>query len=133
MKSAFIALSLACLAACSSIPYGEVNGQRTKFSDPDVYDVIIVAVDGQMYMDGRTVMRLVPGFHLLQLASSKHDSRGNVAYQPYPLNVNACTRYKFVAKHERKFKIDDWQVVPDGEEKITPCSVTPGGDSARVH
>ena len=124
MPSKYFVIIFAFLTGCSSIPYGEFDGQRVKFTDPDVYDVIIVASDGNAYFDDRKTMQLKPGYHLLQLASSKQGARGEVAYQAFPLNVKPCTRYSFVAKHEERFKITEWILTPTGEMLLPKCTVS---------
>lgn len=116
-----------CLAAtsCATLQWGEFDGQRTRMSDPDVYDVVVVAVDGMAQFDGRTNQRLKPGPHLLELASAKRAGHGGVSTVPFPINVKPCTRYSFVAKYRSRTNIDAWDLVPTGETLMAGCETAP--------
>lgn len=117
----FLALCCMVLGGCATLDWGEFDGQRTRMADPDVYDVIVVAADGMQNFDERTRQRLKPGFHLLQLASSKPGRPGSVATVPLPLNVKPCTRYSFVAKHHQRASVDDWELISAGETQMAGC------------
>ena len=119
--TAYIAMS-ALLAGCSTIPYGVFDGERVSRVDPDTYDLFVLAVDGQMDTDGRKTKNLKPGFHLLNVVSSKPGRRGELTFQPLPLTVEPCVRYRFVAKHAGRLDNQRWEPVLVGTNTIPGCN-----------
>ncbi|HMM65471.1 MAG TPA: hypothetical protein PKC03_00895 [Dokdonella sp.] len=117
----FCALFFLCLTGCATMQWGEFDGQRSRTSDPDVYDVLVVAADGLANFDKRKQQRLKPGFHLLVVASAKKGNNGEVASISFPINVKPCTRYSFVAKHRSRLDIYNWDLVPVGETTMAGC------------
>lgn len=125
-------ISFVLLSGCASMQWGEFDGQRKKMADPDVYDVIVVAVDGRADFGGRTNYRLQPGFHLLQVASSKQGNHGEVSVIPLPISVKPCTRYSFAAKHHSRIGIENWDLLSTGETLMPGCE-EPAKNSGRHH
>ena len=117
------------LCSCSTTPtatyygprHGTVDGFTTQRADPDIYSIKIVSVDGELYPDLPSRLSLKPGFHWLQVASTKTDFRGGFTYQPLPLNVEPCTNYRFVAKHDKSLSNRHWQVVENGKTVDENC------------
>ena len=110
------------LSSCSTIPYGVFDGERLSRVDPDIYDLFVLSVDGQMDTDGRKTKNLRPGFHLLNVVSSKPGHRGELTFQPLPLTVEPCVRYRFVAKHEGRLDNQRWEPVLAGTNVIPGCN-----------
>jgi len=139
MTRATICLAAALAAAgCStiasgrtSIPYGEFDGANNRRADLDMYDVVIVGIDGEMYFDGRKKERLKPGPHLLQVASTKEGRRGELTYQSLPLTVKPCTRYTFAAKHDPSLTNGDWELVLVSVSPVPSCQGGTPEDSAQ--
>lgn len=117
----FGALFFLCLTGCATMQWGEFDGQRTKMSDPDVYDVLVMAADGHANFDERKRQRLKPGVHLLVVASAKKGNNGEVSSISFPIVVKPCTRYSFVAKHRSRANIYNWDLVPAGETTMAGC------------
>lgn len=109
--------------------YGLFDGTTTKAADPRVHELRVVSVDGELKTDLPTRVKLRPGFHWLQVASSKRGRRGEMTYQPLPLEVEPCMRYRFVAQHEKGFSTRRWQVVSVGQERRGDCKATGPGTS----
>jgi len=124
MKYVFILCCLA-LSGCATMQWGEFDGQRLKKADPDVYDVIVVAIDGMARFDGRTIERLKPGFHLLQVASTRKGQHSEISTMSLPISVKPCTRYSFVAKYHQRVSIQNWELVATGETLMAGCEVQP--------
>lgn len=110
------------LIGCSTIPYGVFDGQRVSRVDPDIYDLFVLSVDGQLDADARKTRMLKPGFHLLNVVTSKPGRRGELTYQPLPLTVAPCTRYLFVAKHDDRLGNQRWEPVLAGTNEIPGCN-----------
>ena len=88
------------LAGCASGPIAIVDGEGAKATESTQHNVTIIAVDGQQYFDGRYIQKLKPGFHYLQLASTKQGSRGEFSHRPFAFVAEACKRYTVYAKHK---------------------------------
>ena len=86
------------------------------------YDLFVLSVDGQMDTDGRKTKNLKPGFHLLNVVSSKPGRRGELTFQPLPLTVEPCVRYRFVAKHAGRLDNQRWEPMLVGTNTIPGCN-----------
>jgi hypothetical protein len=129
MSRAFV-LFVAALA-CSLAPaaharkhgkdHGGFDGRAPGSTGKDTYDIVLYAVDGKLQMDQPVESALDPGFHWLQVASTKSNRHGQVTYQPLPLQVAPCTIYRFHAQHERTMSIDHWKIVANGTRVRGDC------------
>jgi hypothetical protein len=98
------------------------DGEPKGYSNPDVVPLLVVAVDGKYKPELPSQLWLTPGFHWLQVASAKVGRRGEVTYQPLPINVLACTTYRFHARHlDRKELNSQWEIVYDGKFERKGC------------
>lgn len=130
MKKLFAMCALTLLAACVSTPYGQFDGSKTKAANLDEYEVVVVAINGQMTFDEDPLVDLKPGPYLLQVASTKPGRRGEVYYQPLALKVEACTRYRFVAVHHNRMRANDWILEARGVSRIPSCEKKMQAESA---
>lgn len=106
--------------------YAEVDGRKTTRSDPSISSLRVVAVDGRRKMDMPGLVRLAPGMHTLQLASTRPGRRGELLYQTITVEVEACMRYFLHAKHPRtSVSNTNWEMVLAKTEPRPGC--TPEG------
>ena len=122
-------LLLACLLAVSlsldardrksvyGPDYGAFDGEVITRADPKVYDLLVVAVDGKHHPDLPTKVKMRPGFHWLEVASSKRGRNGELTRQSLPLNVESCTTYRYAAKHDGSLSNRRWSII--GIEAVT--------------
>ena len=117
------------LSACASGPDTRslIYGDRADDADPDQYDVLIIAADGEMmFGEEQTRLRLKPGFHYLEIATTKEFPGRELVRQPFAIEVKPCMRYQLVAQHESKTLKSAWRVVVKKEEANEACVA--GGD-----
>jgi hypothetical protein len=116
-----MAVVLAGCAAGESKPYAIIDGTKTRGVDVDTYEVLVFAVDGQLYPRGKREQRLTPGFHYLELVTTKRDKTGLVSRLPFAISAKPCVRYYVVAKHEKTLSDVRWRPVVIDEEPIAGC------------
>jgi hypothetical protein len=100
-----LAIAVVALGACASAaPHGEFYGKNLSLSSPDMHDLAVVWVDGQLVFD-TSVKPVVVGANVTQeLEPGRHELRvraiapGEPALIPIALTVEPCTRYTFAAK-----------------------------------
>lgn len=97
--------------------YGAFDGEVVTRADPDVYDLLVVAVDGKHRPDLPTKVKMRPGFHWLKVASSKRGRNGELTRQSLPLTVEPCTTYRYAAKHDGSLSNRRWTII--GIEALT--------------
>ena len=126
MKIASLALVLTILlSGCKTAPYAIIDGSQSKVTDQHSYDVIISGVDGKMYFGANKTKNVEPGSHYVRLTSTKQSRRGDVTYQPWYFNAEACKRYIVAAKHSdnKKFSNKYWEVEVLRVEPILSCEL----------
>lgn len=125
MRRVLFVLSLAALAGCASKPWSIIDGEGATAASDDQYNVTILSVDGQAFLDGRMQQKVEPGFHYLQVATTKKSRRGDATYQPFALTAAPCMRYVLFAQHESRLNNEDWSVVLKKQEPISGCETGP--------
>ncbi|MDO6694837.1 hypothetical protein Q4574_16185 [Aliiglaciecola sp. 3_MG-2023] len=114
----FVGLTL--LSGCASTPYAIIDGTRSKASDLDNYDVTIVSIDGKMEV-GKQVENIEPGFHYINLATTKKVRSKVTEFRMFPLDAKECMRYVVTAQHDNSLD-DEWEVKLLREEPILSCT-----------
>jgi hypothetical protein len=79
--------------------------------------VLIVSVDGRADCEAPATKNIEPGFHYVQLASSRRDRRGGLAYVPYAFVAEPCIRYEVYAEYESSLDRSPWQLVINKDPK----------------
>lgn len=105
-----LCMAVAC-ATASAREWAVVDGEVVTQADPNRYSVQIVSVDGTADFEAPTMKTLSPGFHYIQLASTRQDRRGGVTYVPYAFVAEPCTRYEVYAQYESALDRSPWQLV----------------------
>lgn len=121
--------TLAALAAglCSPAfagddgPWAEVRVGGQSDEGQAQYDVMLVAIDGSMDFDDRTLYRLAPGTHGLRLASLKRGRSGEMTSQTFSLELQPCMRYALAADHAHPEPNRSWQPLVTAPEPIKGC------------
>lgn len=111
----------AFLAGCSSTPYSVIDVTHSQVSDPDNYDARILSIDGKM-ATYRGREKIDPGFHYINLQTTKPLKSKVSDYHLYALDAKPCTRYLLTAQHDNSVT-DNWEVRLLREEKIEACDV----------
>ncbi|MCC2618256.1 hypothetical protein LJ739_18510 [Aestuariibacter halophilus] len=101
-------LVAALLAGCAAKPYAIIDGSQSAISDSDNYDVEILSIDGKMRPRKRSE-KVSPGFHTINLVSTKPLKTKGSSFQAFPLDAKECMRYVVTAQHNNSVS-DEWEV-----------------------
>lgn len=122
------ALPLACCVAALPLhasdkpAWSEVEGNGANASSRTDYHVEVLGMNGQMDFDReRSLKRITPGMHYLQIATTKPGKRGRVSYQTVTLDAEACVRYYLAARHKLALDNLEWDPVIVREKRIGGC------------
>ena len=122
-----VATTTTALAA-DRTSWSEITTDSAAPSNPDEVDVTVLAIDGRMMFE-RMAYRLTPGFHLLHIATTRLDRRGEATHQPFALVAKPCVRYDLVAIHENALGNRRWEITVKSESPIARC-VPPASEPA---
>ncbi len=122
-RSWFVAASLAVLAAgCATTDtFSYIQGQRWKKAELNTFDVTIIRVDDQDYIQrGDAPIRIEPGLHRIVVQGPPTAGFRFGEQRTLTLDVKPCTRYWLEAKKDNALSQD---FVPrvNYEEPIPGC------------
>jgi hypothetical protein len=132
MKGLFRGFSSVCLmcacAAAAARQWVVIDGNVVGRADSNRYSVVVLAVDGKAHVEAPTTVTVTPGFHHLQLASTRQD--GSTVTVPYALDAEPCTRYAIHAQYESRLERSPWQLVITKDPKpLGGCKPENGPDA----
>lgn len=118
--------ALAAVLSCPAFagddgPWAEVRVGGQSDEGQAQYDVMLVAIDGSMDFDDRTLYKLPPGMHGLRLASFKRGRSGEMTAQTLSLELQPCMRYALAADHAHPEPNRSWQPRVAASEPIKGC------------
>lgn len=111
--------------AARPAPWSEITTNRAVASKPGEVDEVgvrLVAIDGDLKFQQRVSYKLTPGWHLLHVATTRPDHRGDAPEQPLMLLTEPCVQYDLVAHHENAPGNARWQVKVKAESPIGTCN-----------
>ncbi len=125
---ALLCLSIATAGGASALdrditrkPWSEISVGVASRSSADEYDVLVVAIDGSMEFEPRRIYAMAPGFHYLELASTKVGRGGELTSQPFAIEAKPCIRYELVAIHTDRMSNRRWRPTVKRETPIRSC------------
>lgn len=104
--------SVCLMCACATTAARQwvvIDGNVVGRADSNRYSVVVMAIDGKADFETPTTVTITPGFHYLQLASTRQDGSRTVV--PYALNAEPCARYALYAEYESRLDRSPWQLV----------------------
>ncbi len=122
MRTKLCLIALLLLPGCATAPWAVVDGDSASTADELHHDVTIFAIDGQSYPDGRTHQKLAPGFHQVQVKTTKAGTQGDARYRSLVLITEPCVRYDVVAQYKRRADIKNWTAVINARTPISDCT-----------
>jgi hypothetical protein len=117
----FAAILLAIGAGGCAIvpaPLSFLDGQPKTVTDPLLYPVRVVSVDGAIQF--QNPVQLAPGPRWVVLEAAPAKSARGTTQQSFVLRVEPCMRYHVGAKRSSPMDAA-WQVVIDHKEPVTGC------------
>lgn len=106
------------LAACGTAPLSFLDGRPKTATDPLLYPVRVVSVDGSIQFSNP--VQVEPGPRWLVLEAAPSGSARGTTQQSFVMRVEACTRYFLAAKRQSPMEAT-WQVVIDAKERVAGC------------
>lgn len=108
---------LASTQASAKKPWAVIDGDGAGNVDNNRYDVVIIAVDGNSDFDAPMLKRVEPGFHYVQLSSTRQNGVISNSYQPYAFMAEPCVRYVMYAQYENTSDRSPWHLVVGKSDK----------------
>lgn len=119
------AAALLLTAGCATgdrRPWSALDGRDGRPTDPDVEEIYILGMDGQLFPDYPQEKRMAPGFHFFELATVRRDRHGTLTRLPFALTAKPCVRYYVAAEHAQRLDNLRWQPRVLREEPISGCA-----------
>jgi hypothetical protein len=116
-----ICLLATSVAMCAFNPQSYLSGNPQTKTDPHLYPVQIVGIDGAKPHDNPVAV--TPGPHWLEIQAVAGDSLGPKRIpksHTYVFRIEPCTRYFFGA-HKDSAVQDNWKLVVDQVEAVKGC------------
>lgn len=131
---------LASTQANAKKPWAVIDGDGAGNVDSNRYDVVVIAVDGNSDFDAPMLKRVEPGFHYVQLASTRQNGVIGNSYQPYAFMAEPCVRYVMYAQYENASDRSPWHlVVGKADKPVAGCkadsmpAATPSAAADQTH
>lgn len=115
-----VLVGIILLGGCAAKPYAIIDGTQSKKSDLDNYDISIVSIDEKMEF-GKQIKNVKPGFHYINLLTTKNIRSKNSKPQMFPVDAKECMRYVVTAQHTNGMS-DEWEVKLLREVPILSCT-----------
>jgi len=106
-------------ALCALTPQSYLDGNPQTKTDPHLYPVRIVAVDGGAPV-GNPIY-VTPGPHWLEIVAPTGNSKMVAKPQTFVLKIEPCTYY-YLGAHKDSALLDKWKLVVDEEDTIKECN-----------
>jgi hypothetical protein len=108
---------VAITTTASAREWSVIDGEVVGRADPNRFGVVIVAVDGTADFDAPSTKTISPGFHYVQIASTRPQRRNTLNYVPYAFMAEPCRRYVMYAEYESPADNSPWQLVIEKDPK----------------
>lgn len=105
-------------AGCVTAPMTLLDGELRTRTDPTLYPVRIVAVDG--HKEFRNPVQVPPGQRLVVFEAAPGKSARGTVQKTIGLRVEPCTRYSFAARRASAMDAD-WELVVGAPEPVAAC------------
>ena len=127
MKTRYLTV-LAAIAAIASIagcatnqPFSQLDGYRWNKVGLNTFDVTIISVDGEHYVQRGTPILIPPGQHKIVVQGPSTAGFRYGAQRTLDLNVEPCTRYWLEARKANSLQ-QDFEPAVNYQEPISGCA-----------
>lgn len=123
IKTSLLALvAVAAAAGCASVsqPFAQLDGYRWSKVGLNTYDVTIISVDGEHYIQRGTPIVVTPGQRKIVVQGPPTAGFRFGQQRTLDLNVQPCTRYWLEARKTNSLE-QDFQPAVNYEEPISGC------------
>src|SRR5204863_10193051 len=98
IKSLFVVAAIAALAGCATQPFSQLDGYRWNKVTLNTFDVTIISVDGEHYIQRGVPIMVAPGQHKIVVQGPRTVAATTGTQRTLDLNVEPCTRYWLEAR-----------------------------------
>ena len=109
-------------AGCATTqPFSQLDGYRWNKAGLDTFDVTIISVDGEHYIQRGTPIMISPGSHKIIVQGPPTAGFRTGAQKTLDLNVEPCTRYWLEARKQNALQ-QDFTPAVNYSDRISGCS-----------
>lgn len=108
------------LAGCAAAPLSQIDGHPFTRTDPHLYSVRIISVDGSINFGDKAV-QVGPGPHTLMVAAAPGQTALGFVEKIFAFKVEPCTSYHFAARRESPMQ-SDWALVVESKDPVAGCN-----------
>jgi hypothetical protein len=123
-KPLFFVLAAAVIVAAAGCaatqPFSQLDGYRWNKAGLDTFDVTIISVDGEHYIQRGTPIMITPGQHKIVVQGPSTAGFRYGAQRTLELNVEPCTRYWLEARKENALQ-QDFTPAVNYSDRISGC------------
>ncbi len=125
MNAKLVLLAVAAVAATSACatrePFSQLDGYRWSRIGLDTYDVTIISVDGEHYIQRGAPLMIKPGQRKIVVQGPPTGGFRYGEQRTLDLNVEPCTRYWLEARKDNALK-QDFTPAVNYSERISGCN-----------
>lgn len=115
-----VALAAILLPGCASAPLSTIDGLPFTKTNPHLYPLHVVAIDGQGNLK-RSSVQIAPGPHTLTLAAKPGKTALGMVEKTFAFKIAPCTSYHFAARRESPMQ-SDWELVLESTDPVVGCN-----------
>ena len=124
---------LLLLPMLAAAPYAIIETREIKKTDTNNFQVLVRAVDGKAYWDGRDEMKITPGFHFIEMTAEKAGMKVTKKNHDKSLYLNAMPCFRYFVSGQVKNALDsDWTVHVLGNERILACKTKEEAEQEKI-
>jgi hypothetical protein len=121
LAPALLATFVVVAGCASTAPLSYLEGVPSTKTDPTLYPVRVVAIDGHMEFDRPNEPAMVsPGLRQLVLEAAPSEGVHRHIQKSYSLAIQPCTHYFLAARRSSPMQAD-WDLVVDRKETVSGC------------
>jgi hypothetical protein len=122
LRIGLIAAAIGLAACATTEPFSQLDGYRWNKAGIDTFDVTIISVDGEHYIQRGTPIMVKPGLHKIVVQGPPTGGFRFGQQRTLELNVEPCTRYWLEARKENSLQ-QDFMPAVNYSERISGCKV----------
>jgi hypothetical protein len=121
-KTLLVLAAIAATAGCATNqPFAQLDGYRWSKVGLNTFDVTIISVDGEHYVQRGVPIMITPGQHKIVVQGPPTAGFRFGEQRTLDLNVEPCTRYWLEARKENSLQ-QNFEPAVNYQEPISGCS-----------
>jgi len=121
-KTLLVLAAIAAIAGCATNqPYAQLDGYRWSKVGLNTFDVTIISVDGEHYVQRGVPIMITPGQHKIIVQGPPTAGFRYGEQRTLDLNVEPCTRYWLEARKQNSLQ-QTFEPAVNYQESISGCN-----------